>query len=122
MIRQEILPAHCNEVSVDFSAAGALGGDNDDTPAEVRTNAGQEDAIEAADSAPELHELGQDICEDINDHSACRAPISSEKNGGKCQSGIINHPNGQNAVLITYCTGYWLLNSVLFQLVLITVT
>ncbi len=31
-----------------------------------------------------------------------------KKNCGKCQSGIINHPNGQNAVLITYCTGDWL--------------
>jgi hypothetical protein len=31
-----------------------------------------------------------------------------KKNCGKCQSGIINHPNGQNAVLITYYTGDWL--------------
>ena len=41
-------------------------------------------------------------------YCACRAPISSKKNGGKCQSGTINHPNGRNAVLITYCTGDWL--------------
>jgi hypothetical protein len=41
-------------------------------------------------------------------YCACRAPISSEKNCRKCQSGIINHPNGENAVLITYCTGDWL--------------
>jgi hypothetical protein len=68
MIRQEILRAQRNEVSVDLSAAGALGGDNDNTQTEVRTNTGHKDAIEAADGAPELHELGQDICEDIDDH------------------------------------------------------
>jgi hypothetical protein len=67
MIREEILRAQCNEVSVDLSAAGALGGDNDNTQTEVRTNTGHKDAIEAADGAPELHELGQDICEDIDD-------------------------------------------------------
>jgi hypothetical protein len=44
-----------------------------------------------------------------------------KKNCGKCQSGIINHPIGRNAVIITYCTGNWLA-SVLFRLVLITVT
>ncbi len=37
MIRQEILRSLRNEVSVDFSAARALGGDNDNTPTEVRT-------------------------------------------------------------------------------------
>ncbi len=31
-----------------------------------------------------------------------------KKNGGKCQSGTLNHQNGQNDVLITYCTGDWL--------------
>jgi hypothetical protein len=31
-----------------------------------------------------------------------------EKNGGKYQSGIPNHPNGRNEGLITYCTGDWL--------------
>ncbi len=29
-------------------------------------------------------------------------------NGGKCQSGTLNHQNGQNDVIITYCTGDWL--------------
>ena len=28
-----------------------------------------------------------------------------QKNGGKCQSGTLNHRNGQNDVLITYCIG-----------------
>jgi hypothetical protein len=31
-----------------------------------------------------------------------------KKNGGKCQSGTLNHQNGRNDVLITYCTGDWL--------------
>ncbi len=29
-------------------------------------------------------------------------------NGGKCQSGTLNHQNGWNDVLTTYCTGDWL--------------
>ncbi len=29
-------------------------------------------------------------------------------NGRKCQSGTLNHQNGRNDVLITYCTGDWL--------------
>ncbi len=31
-----------------------------------------------------------------------------KKNDAKCQSGTLNHQNGQNDVLITYCTGDWL--------------
>jgi hypothetical protein len=45
-----------------------------------------------------------------------------KKNGRKCQSGTLNHQNGQNDVLIIYCTGDWLAKLGLFQLVLITVT
>jgi hypothetical protein len=41
-------------------------------------------------------------------YCACRVPIWLEKNGGKCQSGTLNHQNGQNDVLITFCTGDWL--------------
>ena len=55
------------QVSVGLTEAGVLGGDNENTPTEIRINAGHEDAIEAADGAPALHELGQDICEDIDD-------------------------------------------------------
>jgi hypothetical protein len=31
-----------------------------------------------------------------------------KKDGGKCQSGKLDHRNGRNDVLITYCTGDWL--------------
>jgi hypothetical protein len=31
--------------------------------------------------------------------------MPEKKNGAKCQSGTLNHQNGQNDVLITYCTG-----------------
>ncbi len=34
--------------------------------------------------------------------------LCSKENGGKCQSGKLNHRNGQNDVLITYCIGDWL--------------
>ena len=33
---------------------------------------------------------------------------AQKNNGGKCQSGALNHQNGQNDVLITYCTRDWL--------------
>jgi hypothetical protein len=33
---------------------------------------------------------------------------AQKTNGGKCQSGTLNHQNGRNDVLITYCTEDWL--------------
>jgi hypothetical protein len=53
------------------------------------------------------------VAKEMTNSPVCRSSIiapagpiySKNKNGGNCQSGTLNHQNGQNVELITYCTG-----------------